>query len=343
MASAPAAPGPGILREIRTACRDVLATAGLVAIDDDALARVVDAIAPELGAATLARESGAPATDDPWDVRAGAAPGGRSGDEQAVATVLALAAVNFGSGYHPHVVKEPGLSGARTMATRLRRWADATPLSAPGLAAVSTEGAHELFGQPPDDGPRSELMGLFAAALNDLGNLVDGDYGGSFMALVADARRSAASLVAILARMPFFRDVSPYRGRIVPFYKRAQLAAADLDRAFGGDGPGTFRDLDELTAFADNLVPHVLRVDGVLHYDEALVARIDAGELLVAGSEEEVEIRAAAVHGVERLRHALAERGIERRSSDLDLWLWRRGGAPRYKALPRHRSRSVFY
>ncbi len=40
--------------------------------------------------------------------------------------------------------------------------------------------------------------------------------------------------------------------------------AADLAAAFRGQGPGRFRDLDRLTLFADNLVPHVLRREGVL-------------------------------------------------------------------------------
>ena len=48
-------------------------------------------------------------------------------------------------------------------------------------------------------------------------------------------------------------------------------------------------------------MPHVLRVDGVLEYDPALLARIDAGELIAAGSPEEVEIRAVSLHAVERL------------------------------------------
>ena len=49
------------------------------------------------------------------------------------------------------------------------------------------------------------------------------------------------------------------------FYKRAQIVAADLALA----GVARFRDLDRLTIFADNLVPHVLRCDGVLVYDAA--------------------------------------------------------------------------
>ena len=58
--------------------------------------------------------------------------------------------------------------------------------------------------------------------------------------------------------MPLFDDPG--------FYKRAQIVPADLALA----GVAEFDDLDRLTIFADNLVPHVLRVDGVLAYDAEL-------------------------------------------------------------------------
>jgi putative queuosine salvage protein len=98
-----------------------------------------------------------------------------------------------------------------------------------------------------------------------------------------------------------------------------------------------FSDLDRLTIFADNLVPHVLRVDGVLRYDPALGARIDAGELLPPG-EEEREIRACAVHACELLSRRL---GMPARV--LDAALWNRGQAWKYKSVPRHRTRTVYY
>ena len=56
--------------------------------------------------------------------------------------------------------------------------------------------------------------------------------------------------------------------------------AADLALAFGNQGWGKFHDLDELTIFADNLVPHVLRVDGVLAYDGHLARQIEGQELI---------------------------------------------------------------
>ena len=97
----------------------------------------------------------------------------------------------------------------------------------------------------------------------------------------------------------------------------------------------TFHDLDRLTVFADNLLPHVLRLDGVLHYVSELAARIDAGEPLAPGSAEEVEIRACAVHACE----ALAQR-LNVPPRTLDNWLWNRG---RHIAGRPHRTRTVFY
>jgi hypothetical protein len=92
--------------------------------------------------------------------------------------------------------------------------------------------------------------------------------------------------------------------------------------------------------FADNLVPHVLRLDEVLWFDPELVARIEAGELIEHGSPEEVEIRACAVEAVERI---VAARGGELTAAAVDQLLWTRGQGPRYKARPRHRSRCTAY
>ena len=96
--------------------------------------------------------------------------------------------------------------------------------------------------------------------------------------------------------------------------------------------------------FADNLVPHVLRLSGVLRYDEGLLARIEAEELLEPGSTEEVEIRAVAVHAVEQVVAALHDEGhTEATAGQVDMALWHRGGRPEAKAHPRHRTRTTAY
>jgi hypothetical protein len=176
-------------------------------------------------------------------------------------------------------------------------------------------------------------MPQFAAALRDVGSHIRSDFRGRFLG-PAEAAASIPALADLFASWNSFADVSTYDGHKVPFYKRAQLAAADLHRAGVAGLPG----LDRLTAFADNLVPHVLRVDGVLRLDPDLTARIEAGELLEHGSPEEVELRACAVQAVELLAAVSPLTPAE-----IDSALWNRGRDRRYKRLPRPRSRNSAY
>jgi len=189
----------------------------------------------------------------------------------------------------------------------------------------------------------AELMSLFARALRELGDFLLTKFDGDPTGPIKSANRSAARLAETLVEMPLYRDVSRYAGFDVPFYKRAQLTSADLAAAFKGEGYGSFADLDQLTIFADNLVPHVLRREGVLVYTPALAARIDAGEPLLAGSPEEVEIRAAAVHAVECCAASMRKVGVKMAPRQLDTALWTRGQLPEMKAHPRHRARTTNY
>lgn len=91
--------------------------------------------------------------------------------------------------------------------------------------------------------------------------------------------------------------------------------------------------------FADNLVPHVLRLDGVLRFDSDLVERIEREELIAHDSPEEIEIRACALHAVELIVAARPSLS----AAEVDQLLWTRGGKRRYKARPRHRSRCTAY
>lgn len=268
----------------------------------------------------------------------------RGSEDATVAYVVTLDAVNFGSGWFPHLRKREGMSGYHTLASQLAdRFEAVGPVPAERLAAMRPEDVTEIFAQPPDDPEVAELMGLFAEAWRQLGALLLGRYDGSPSRLVAAAEGRADALMEILAAMPFFRDVATYRGREVAFYKRAQITASDLSLALGGNGLGRFEDLDDLTIFADNLVPHVLRVDGILAYDEDLAARIERGERLAAGSPEEIEIRAGAVHAVERMVAASRAEGVPIAARDIDVALWNRGQEPRYREVPRHRTRTVYY
>jgi hypothetical protein len=326
-----------IAEEVRESCAEIAADARSVRIDLDAVAAVTPAPAPQLDPERHYLEG------EPADV---------------ADYMLALDAINFGSGWFPtlrkRIVEGRPVSGYFTVS-----WALADHVRAHGppthawLSQVSTREIAAILGQRADH----ELMSLYAQALRALGRFLRGPPGGTtrqtdrttrqtdgtthlaFAAthrqaiqprraldLVNEADGSAERLAEMLARgMAMFDD----RG----FYKRAQIVPNDLALA----GVAKFTDLDRLTIFADNLVPHVLRCDGVLVYDDALAARIDSGQRLALGGAER-EIRACALHACELISQRT---GVPART--IDTWLWTRGQAHEYKAHPRHRCRTVFY
>jgi hypothetical protein len=310
-----------LVTEIRQQCARVAAAARHVAIATDRIREYAAALPPPPPPSDDVR----PDTSDP---------------EQLAAFYLTLDAINFGSGWFPTLRKRAGRSGYFTVALGLcERFHRDGPYTAAQLQAMNAAELSAVLGQDPDH----ELMALFASSLRDLGARVAAEYGSSFEAVVAAANGSAVTLATMLADWECFADASIYDARTVPFYKRAQIAAADQARA----GILQATDLERLTIFADNLVPHVLRVDGILNLDPELVARIDREQLIEHGSPEEVEIRACALHAVELI---VAARRVTEQSgrdpvtaADVDQTLWHRGQLPNYKARPRHRSRCTAY
>ena len=293
----------GLCDDVRRHCAAVAAQARHVSIDEEALgAYDVDGPSPEPAALDAERHylEGAP--------------------QDVASYTLMLDAINFGSGWFPLLQKRPSSSGYHTVSWALADHARAhgVPSNA-DLRAMSADRIAEILGQDP----ALELMSLYAQALRELGRFLGTR---SALDLAGEASGSAERFAGLLAGgMAMWSDTG--------FYKRAQIAASDLALA----GVAEFSDLDRLTIFADNLVPHVLRCDGVLHYDDALAAHIDSGALLPMDDREH-EIRAAAVRACELLAERL---GIAPRA--LDVWLWNRGQGKDYKARPRHRTRTVFY
>ncbi len=289
----------GLCDDVRATCARIAGAAEWVNIDIDGLE---------------ALEPGPPPPLDPERHYLEGAPAD-------VATyLLVLDAVNFGSGWFPTLRKRPMHSGyftvAASIADRFRAGGAWTPAQ---LRAMRTEEVADTLGQDRDH----ELMALYAQALRSLGAFL-GE--GNALDVIDRASGSAERLATQLAAgMALFDD----RG----FYKRAQIAAADLQLA----GVASFSDLGRLTIFADNVVPHVLRCDGVLRYDERLARHIDAKRPLRPGQAER-EIRACAVHACELIAQRAGTTPHE-----LDNWLWNRGQAADYKARPRHRCRTVYY
>jgi hypothetical protein len=290
--------------EVRAACAQITENALSVRIDREAL----DALDP-----------GPPPAPDAERHLLDAAP------QDVASYFLTLDTINFGSGWFPTLHKRVDhrgreVSGYFTVAWSLAdRFRAAGPWTNAELRALRTEEVADTLGQPRDH----ELMALYAQALRDLGRFLGERHA---LDLVEESRASAAALARALAGgMALYDDRD--------FWKRAQIVPSNMALA----GVAAFDDLDRLTIFADNLVPHVLRCEGVLLYAPGLTDVIDSGSLLRPGLQER-EIRACAVHACELLS---ARTGLSPR--ELDVRLWTRGQYPAIKARPRHRCRCVAY
>lgn len=214
------------------------------------------------------------------------------------------------------------LTGYYALSFSLRKVAEEEPafFGAERLARLHIEELRAVLGNIP-------LLPWRAAAAREVGALLLRF--GSALRLFAWAKGSASRLVELVtAHLPLFRDAAMYRGRWVPFYKRAQILVADVWGTFRGQGPGAFQGMSWLTAFADYKLPQILWAQGALRLHPSLAHRIRKGELITRGSAEEVELRAATIVAVEELTRILQTHGRELSPFQVDWLLWNAAQGP---------------
>lgn len=267
------------------------------------------------------------------------------GSERTVNWLLALDAVNFSFWGEPRWTIEyrgETLDGYKALAASLTRAVEETfPIyDAEYLADISMRDAAHIFrGSAP-----IPMLDRRVEHWHEVGEVLLAQYDGSFARAVESRGGSAVGLVRLLVdRFVSFGDVADLRGREIRFYKRAQLLVTDLYGAFQGDRWGHFTDLDQLTACADYKLPQMLRHLGILRYIPSLAEKVDNRFLLPQASREEIEIRAATIWAVERLRQELARHGGTLRAFELDWWLWHESQRLGPSDRPYHRVRSPYY
>ncbi len=261
------------------------------------------------------------------------------GEELTLRYLLVLDALNFcfwpgKARWHIEGPRGEKLDGYYALAYGLKRAAQDFPefFEPANLARISEEGFRKALGDIPLLPARIRVVQEVGRALLRFGSAR------AFLGV-----GSCAGIVErVTAHIPSFRDACLYRGRWVPFYKRAQILCSDVHGAFGGKGPGDLPDMDWLTAFADYKLPQLLRAHGILMMYPTLAARIDAYREIPAGSDEEIEIRAATVHAVELLVGELSHLGWRARAFEVDWLLWNLS-QDRDLPFPHHRTRTIFY
>lgn len=318
-----------VFNEIRQSCRRVVKSADFVRMKFENIDRYIP-IFRGLESANLTH------TDEHHYLHHG---------EDSICFFLVLDSVNFGSGYFPYLKKIPGFSGYFSIAKALKDYFVENGTPSPGfLEDIDAATCARMFRQDPSNAEIGELLERFSLALSMLGELVLRKYQGRYMNIFSDHGGKAEVIIARLREMPFFNDVEQYDLTLVKFLKRAQILVQDIAIAEPDDRRIQFTDLNSLTAFADNVIPYVLRCDGIIDLDPDLERRIESEVEIEGGSIEEIELRASAIVAVSEISERLGRSGIHMPDRIIDYHLWNRGQQlKKHFSLKRHRTRTVFY
>lgn len=220
--------------------------------------------------------------------------------------------------------------------------------------------------------------------LHQVGLVLQEQFDGKFLNVIKACENSAVKLLNIVVdNFKCYKDEAVYNGKKIAIYKRAQILIGDIWACFKGKEYGYFKDIEELTMFADYRVPQVLIHFGAMEYTDNLMERLKKGEkngfkslkaelfelkfnvfmfadeILKNGSEEEVEIRGCSIHAVELVVQEVKRQLPEVKSSpskddenavvcnsiliDHFLWDYRRQHAEELEHIPFHKTLSIYY
>ncbi len=160
----------------------------------------------------------------------------------------------------------------------------------------------------------------------------------SWSALLEGSNHNALTIAERLTQIfpAIFKDEVTYGNEPVRFWKRAQLAALHLSHCIPA------LNTSGLTALADYKIPNVLRQLGILEYYPALAKRIGKKEEIVAGSEEEMEIRASMVIAIDLATKQLQMHLPEATAIQLNDIFWHMGRTLQTNS-PHHRTKTIWY
>jgi hypothetical protein len=165
-------------------------------------------------------------------------------------------------------------------------------------------------------------------------------FDGKFMNAIEQSGFDVIELTKIVIKyFPSFNDAAKYKTKEIRFYKRAQIVSNDLSYLGSLDERFKFKNFDKLTAFADYKLPQILRHEGLMVYSNELADKVDNMELIPAGSEEEIEIRANTIWSVELIRQELNKYS----AGEIDNAIWLISQDQSKIEKPYHRTYTIYY
>ena len=141
--------------------------------------------------------------------------------------------------------------------------------------------------------------------LNNVGDTLVTKYDGDWINFVDDGPKklydNGEGLVERLVRdFKRFDDHSIFENEKVYFLKLAQLAFWGIHRELS-KSYFFIEDMENMTAFADYIIPVALESFGIVKYSSGLKEKIDSGILVDRDSIEEIEIRSTSIYVTAKL------------------------------------------
>jgi hypothetical protein len=181
------------------------------------------------------------------------------------------------------------------------------------LKRAQDDGAPILDGKYLANITRSELGKIFTgniempmldekvAVLRDVGKILADRYSGRFHKFVRSCSprlfdNGNGLIERLVKEFPRFNDVSMLDGHEIKIYKLAQLGIWMLYATLHKNGKFRLDDPENMTAFADYIVPVALRLHGITKYSDRLEKAINSNELIPRDSRWEIEIRSHCIY-----------------------------------------------
>jgi len=183
--------------------------------------------------------------------------------------------------------------------------------------------------------------------LNNVGDTLVTKYDGDWINFIDDGPKklydNGEGLVERLVRdFKRFDDHSVFENEKVYFLKLAQLAFWGIHRELS-KRHFYIEDMENMTAFADYIIPVALESFGIVKYSSGLKEKIDSGILIDRDSIEEIEIRSTSIYVTAKLTELINNYKNEEEKiiiPQLDFKLWTDFHADE---RPHHLTKTIMY
>jgi len=205
------------------------------------------------------------------------------------------------------------------------------------LSNITLEEASEFF--RGKNGIEIPLLKERVINLREIGDILQKKFGGKIINLLKASDFDAIKIVKNIAEnFPCFKDISYLDNKEVVFLKRAQICPNDFSYVLKNT-ENKIINLDKLTAYADYKLPQLLRMFGIINYNQFLAEKVDTMTEILHDSREEIEIRSATIWAVELLRQRIGKLI----AGEIDNVLWLLSQEIQGESKPYHHSRTIFY